>query len=309
MKRTGSLFFQMISIPSVMQRKDGSPVSFQTMSDYHKKLKYASDYFQKKGVRRIAEIDIKMLQEYADHLELEGKSPSTIHNYLAPLCKVFFVSMQQIRKPRRTTSEYTRSRTKPDRYENTPLDQLPPSVLLSKCTGLRRSELKRVKGRDLLQENGVTYVLAEKGKGGKRQMQRILPKYVPLLENLFRDVTPDEKVLKEFVSKYDYHLVRRKLALECYEYYASICAQGPDSRKALYKEIAAYWHKYNKRYRDKLEPYSFFEKPYFLRGKTKLAALAQDKPLVLDRLCLRAVSIFHLAHWRDSVTTQSYYLD
>ena len=76
-----------------------------------------------------------------------------------------------------------------------PLDQLPPSVLLSKCTGLRRSELKRVKGRDLLQENGVTYVLA------------------------------------------------------------------------------------------------------------------QNKPLVLDRLCLRAVSIFHLAHWRDNVTTQSYYLD
>ena len=100
MKKEGSLFYQMISIPSVMQRKDGSPVSFQTMSDYHKKLKYASEYFKEKGVRRIAEIDIKMLQEYADHLELEGKSPSTIHNYLAPLCKVFFVSMQQIRKPR-----------------------------------------------------------------------------------------------------------------------------------------------------------------------------------------------------------------
>lgn len=309
MKNAGSLLHQMINSPGLMERSPEMMVSFQTQKDYRSKLGYAATYFRKNGIRSVEEIDIPQIQEYADYLVFEGKSPSTVHNYLAPLCKVAYVPMSRIKKPRRVTSEYTRSRTKKDRFDGIPLNELPPPVLLSKCTGLRRSELKRVKGKDYVVENGISYVIAEKGKGGKRQMQRILPHYVPYVEKLFRDVPPEQKVLKDFIDNYDYHLVRRKLAQESYDYYATRCATGDEARKELYREIANYWHKNNKRDRDKLEPYSYFEKEYRLRGKTKAVAITQGKPVVLDRLYVRAVSVFHLAHWRDSVTIQSYYLD
>ena len=73
------------------------------------------------------------------------------------------------------------------------------------------------------------------------------------------------------------------------------------------RELAAQWHCINKKYRDKLEPLSNFDKPYILRDKNRVLAIAQGKPIVLDRLALRAVSIKHLAHWGDKVTVQSYY--
>lgn len=307
MNNSGSLFFQLSTTSGLMQKATGGPVSYRTREYYLRKLHYAADFYAERGVRSITEIGLPQIQAYADHLVRKGKSAATIHGYLAPLCKALQVPMDQIQKPLRITSEYTRSRMHRDRYEDVPLQNLPSSILMSKCTGLRRSELRRLKGRDLVVKDGFTYVIAEKGKGGKRQMQRILPKYVPYVEALFRDVPPDQKVLEDFVENYDYHQVRRKLARECYYYYEEQCAKGEVERKKLYRQIASHWHRFNKRNRNKLERYSYFNKPYFLRGKTKAVALSQDKPIILDRLCLRAVSIFHLAHWRDNVTTQSYY--
>ena len=52
---------------------------------------------------------------------------------------------------------------------------------------------------------------------------------------------------------------------------------------------------------------SYFDRIYMLRGENRKLAEAQGKDTEIDRLILRAVSIQHLAHWRDNVTVQSYY--
>ena len=83
-------------------------------------------------------------------------------------------------------------------------------------------------------------------------------------------------------------------------------AKDPKFRKELYKEVATQWHQLNKKHRGHLEPLSFFDKPYVLRGKNKDLAIKQGRPWILDRLALRATSVLHLAHWRDNVTVQSY---
>ena len=59
--------------------------------------------------------------------------------------------------------------------------------------------------------------------------------------------------------------------------------------------------------REELEPFSYFDTPYRLRGQNRELAVKQGLPTELDRLVLRAVSVLHLAHWRDKVTIQSYY--
>lgn len=51
------------------------------------------------------------------------------------------------------------------------------------------------------------------------------------------------------------------------------------------------------KHRDKLEPLSYFDKLYILRGKNRALAIAQGKPVVLDRLALRRhVNEYYAAH-------------
>lgn len=42
MKNAGSLFYQMIHVPKLMQRANGHSISFQTQEDYFTTLHYAA---------------------------------------------------------------------------------------------------------------------------------------------------------------------------------------------------------------------------------------------------------------------------
>lgn len=50
------------------------------------------------------------IQDYADWLGQQGKSASTIHSYLAGVCRVYGISLSEIQKPKRVVSANTRSR-------------------------------------------------------------------------------------------------------------------------------------------------------------------------------------------------------
>ena len=47
---------------------------------------------------------------------------------------------------------------------------------------------------------------------------------------------------------------------------------------------------------------------YFLRGENKKLAIKKGLPTKYDKLCLMAVSVFHLAHFRNDTTVFSYNL-
>lgn len=47
---------------------------------------------------------------------------------------------------------------------------------------------------------------------------------------------------------------------------------------------------------------------YYLRGRTRTLALQLGLPVTYDRLCVLAVSVFHLSHWRLDVTVDNYLL-
>ena len=48
------------------------------------------------------------------------------------------------------------------------------------------------------------------------------------------------------------------------------------------------------------------DKPYITRGKVKQELLDAGRPVVFDRLALMAVSVLHLAHYREDVTVKNY---
>lgn len=306
-KEGGSLFHQMINAPDVFtlsQRTDKNgktmEVSFKTRESYLNWLHKAADYFKAQGIRSLSNIGKEEIQAYADFLKANGKTASTIHSYLTPVCKAAGVKLEEIKKPLRHASEFIRSGGGGKANGGRPAQ-------LNAMIGIREDELRHLRGSDIKERDGITYVIVRRGKGGKYQEQKVLPEDIAAVRKFFDG--SEKKIFRadEFVSGFDYHGQRRAHAVRMLNYYTKRLQQEPGYRKMLYKELAAQWHHNNKKHRDKLEPLSFFNKPYVLRGKNRALAIAQGKPIVLDRLALRAVSIQHLAHWRDKVTVQSYY--
>lgn len=168
-KEGGSLFHQMIHAPDVFilshrTGKDGNAmaVSDQTRKNYQNWLHKSAEYFKAQGIRRLSDIDKEMIQTYADSLKANGKTASTIHSYLTPLCKATGVELAEIEKPIRHASEFIRSGGGGKKSGGRP-------AALNAMIGIREDELRHLRGSDITERNGSTYVIVRRGKGGKYQ--------------------------------------------------------------------------------------------------------------------------------------------
>ena len=175
----GSLFHQLINAPGLMERQDLSqPVSFQTKENYFNWCHKAAVIFKSYGIRNLSEIGKDEIQRYENQLEAEGKSASTIHNYLVPICKATGIAIKDIRKSIRASSDFKRSADKGRGDGGKPAE-------LNKFLGLREGELKRLRGDSLVYKNNHYYVIVDKGKGGKYQEQRVCDKDVAEVKKFF----------------------------------------------------------------------------------------------------------------------------
>lgn len=304
-KQGGSLFHQLGKAAGIMD--DSGKIitgghSYRTSRNYANWLHRAADYFKSKGITRADQIHRAEIQAYSDALQASGKySPSTVHNYLAALCRAAEVPLSSISKPIRAASGFSRGSGggSGKAYE------------LNELVGLRRSELGQLRKEDLTVDgNGNMYVMVHRGKGGKSQKQYILPENQESVRQFFGAVGAGEKVLAndDFNGTSDYHAQRRKNAQKAYEYFSQRISEGGEEyRKELYSELAGRAHAENKKNRS-IEPYSHFDSPYTLRGANRAKAEAEGKPTEYNRLAVRAVSILCLAHWRDNVTVEDYLL-
>lgn len=265
--------------------------------------------------------NVELIQEYADYLKAKGLTASTVHTYIAPICGFCGVNMKEIEKAKRVTAEYKKGRTgerKINRSDNNLSNpKYERSVEFQKRVGIRRNELKKLKGRDFIYDErlGFWYVFVEKGKGGKPQKQRILPKDVEFIEKYFKDKKPGEKIFSasELENKLNYHALRAEHAKECYKYYLDKLngENGEEYREELKTLIWKRFHE-KKGFRGTQETYNAFIKEitgtYKVRGENKQLAIEHGLPTEYDKLAVMAVSVFHLSHWRNNVTIQSYLL-
>ena len=259
------------------------------------------------------------IQDYSDYLQ--GKySASTVHSYLAAVCGFYNIPMDLITKPIRHTAEYTKSRSdngKKIRADNN-IDnpRYERSVSFQRVVGLRASELAKLEGRDLVtDESGHLCVFVKNGKGGKDSLQRILPEDEVFISEYF-NVGEKEKVFQpiELSNSIDYHHIRAENAKRCYEYYINKINNEEGYAEKLADEIRLRWKLYcTKKLSDGTIVHKPFEEKlikgtYKVRGKNKALAIEYRLPTEYNNLALAAVSIFHLAHWRNNVTVQSYLL-
>ena len=281
-----------------------------------------SKWCKENGITKMRSIEksgaVEVIQKYTDYLVDRGLSPATVHTYIAPICKSFRVPMDQIEKPKRTADTITRSR---DVQRNTQgrKELVQPRFLriveFQKAVGIRRAELKHMTGADLTtDETGHMCVIVSRGKGGKTQLQRILPENEEVVKKTFVGVAACDRLFSdiELRNKIDFHSMRAENARNAYKYYA-----GFDSgqKVQLLYELEKRWLRFHPNYGRQSREFQHWRSQIFkgyglyrLRGDNLDRAISEGRPIVYDRLALMATSVFHLSHWRLDVTVKNYLL-
>lgn len=254
------------------------------------------------------------IQDYADNLVDRNLSPSTIHTYLAACCKAFEIPMSEIIKPLRHTSDFKRGRRRELPVNRNDMDlsnfNYKRVIDFQKHVGIRRNELKNLRGSDICQDaNGDLCVVVRKGKGGKRQLQRIEQGYENFIKSYFNNKNKDEYIFTdlELTNKLNFHALRAKRAQD--EYFLMLRKLDEDIsyREELIRMLKNRWKEnIDKKGNPKPLKEKEYNGYYYLRGKNKEFAKENGLPLKYDKLAVLWVSITVLSHWRNDVTVQNY---
>ncbi|WP_409966869.1 hypothetical protein RFF05_09450 [Bengtsoniella intestinalis] len=248
------------------------------------------------------------IQDYCDYLVAEGKSPSTIHTYVAACCYTWQVPLADIKKPARHTHTNTRSRgiKAVDKRSDAQRDASPRLFDFAEMVGVRRHEYLAMRQDDVMRdESGALCVYVRKGKGGKKQLQRILPQHEEAVLAYFDGSNNFVFTKAEMKNKLDLHHIRAEVAQNAYRYYENRLSSDENYRAQLTAELKARWERYNKK-----NPWDdrCVRGNYNIRGGNRKLAKKHGLPTSYDRLIVMAVSVFHLSHWRCDVTVDNYLL-
>ena len=258
------------------------------------------------------------IQDYSNYLTASGKTPSTTHTYLAGICRVLDVPLENIKKPIRIVAENSRSRGSKavDIRKDAGREASPRLYDFACVVGIRRAEYLHLAPDDLvLDDFGHPCVLVRKGKGGKRQLQRILPDELPTIKAVFDNPADANHLFSkdEMNNKIDLHHLRALRAQQMYKYYLNRIQTEKGYRGQLISEIKYTWEQDDEARKEngyKAKRWSDMKVTgnYVLRGNNRKLAKKHGLPVAYDRLALLAVSVFHLSHWRHDVTVANYLL-
>lgn len=318
-KQLGSLKYQISQLrvePS--DQKSKKPMSVSTVKQYKKHAQEFGAWCKEHYKCKTVDACKKHIQDYSDYLRASGKSASTIHTYLAGVCRVLDVPLDTINKPIRVVADNTRSRgTKAVDERKDAGREVSPRLYDFACiAGIRRAEYLHLTPEDLVEDDfGNPCILVRKGKGGKRQLQRILPEELPAIKAVYGNPADANHLFSkdEMNNKIDLHHLRALRAQQMYRYYLNRIQTENGYREQLISEIRHTWEKDDKARKEngyKAKRWSDMKVTgnYILRGNNRKLAKKHGLPLQYDRLALLAVSIFHLSHWRHDVTVANYLL-
>ncbi len=292
-----------------------SPVMHQSMKQYkHHAIQFAVWCRETYGCRHMEDC-VPHVQEYIEYLRERGKSPSTIHTYVAGVCRVFDLRLDDYDLPRRVVARNTRSRgSKPvDMRKDTTREASPRLYDFATMVGVRRSEYAALRGSDIGEDEVGMYVLIRKGKGGKKQKQRVLPCDEDAVRAYFDGTENYVFSRAEMGNKIDLHALRAVQAQQAYLYFLHRMNTENGYRETLLAQLRLMWARDDLVRRDngkapKHWSRKLYEGTYWLRSENLALAKRLGRPKGYDRLALLAVSVFCLSHWRHDVTVANYLL-
>lgn len=278
---------------------------------YRRDFKKFIQFCRERGVKSLDE-GKELVQEYSDYLIATGRySASSCHTFLAPVCKLFKISMSTVKgKKIRRVAEYTKGRKpKIDKYRaysDPDNPRFAESVSIQEKCGIRRSELKRLKGEDFYENEFGSFIRVVKGKGGKTSSYYIHPDDAPYVKEFFSRKAPGELVFgeNEFKNTINYHKMRAERAEKMYYYFLERVKQDENFKNQLKAMVIKNWEDayFEKTGKHKKYDTRQLEGLYHLRGANREKAKRLGNPVTYSRLCLAASSCLCLAHHRLNIS-------
>lgn len=317
-KKAGSLAYQIKHLALERKEKKDTPMLKKTENQYKKHALKFAEYCKSTYRCKTLEECKEHIQDYSNYLTASGKTASTTHTYLAGICRVLDVPLENINKPIRVVAENTRSRGSKavDIRKDAGREVSPRLYDFASIVGIRRNEYLHLRPDDLVWDDfGNPCILVRKGKGGKQQLQRILPEELPTIQEVCQHPADERHLFSkaELTNKIDLHHLRALRAQQMYNYYLERIRTETDYRGQLIAEIKHTWEqddlkRIDNGYRPKRWKDCKVNGNYVLRGYNRELAQKHGLPVSYDRLALLAVSVYHLAHWRHDVTVANYLL-
>lgn len=143
--------------------------SENTYKTYVAQCNHFAEWCKELGVKD-KDIAFKMIGDYGKYLESQGKSAWTIYTAICALAKAYGVSTKELgyEPPKRKREDIKRSRQSAKRDEHISATNNKELYVFGRCMGLRRSELEKLRGNQLvIRDDGTLYIMNVIGKGGK----------------------------------------------------------------------------------------------------------------------------------------------
>lgn len=231
--------------------------SHNTYKTYWKHTKYFIKYVQEQHpevttIKKAKKYVNEWLQVRVD----QGLSAWTIQTEAKALGKLYGISPDDpdyFQPPKRNRQDITRSRVDRARDKHFSVSNNDELIKFCKGTGLRRSELASIKGKDLISRSEIEmelnklksiknltedeskrlnilkdamrfeseyYINIENGKGGRKRISPIVGKNIDQIVERMKNTPEDKKVWEYINSNADIHSYRADYATEIYKTYA-----------------------------------------------------------------------------------------
>lgn len=244
-------------------RRDGTAgskiFSYNTYRNYWEHIKYFIRYIRVNHpevtlLKKARKYVVEWLQYRENYIKKDGRHYSawTMHTSAKALCKLFGIKPgdpDYYVPPKRNREDIIRSRSKNRGISGKNNGEF---IEFCKSTGLRRHEIQKLKGSDLITKEEIEaalqkfqgrellsekelrwkeiledanmfeeqYFLYVKGKGGRERLSPIIGPNTDEMIKRIRETNPDENVWKHVNTKADIHSFRAEYAGRIYKKYA-----------------------------------------------------------------------------------------
>jgi integrase len=239
--------------------------SYSTMSTYQKEVSRFGDWLISNGNKKITLEQAKsFIQPYVNYQISRGLTPDSINTTLAAICKATHTNIYDYDKPQRSVANIVRGtgvRQHDERNERVAAKLLNANRLL----GLRRSELKRLKAKDI-QIKDDKVIVKSIGKGGKKNEQIFIhqdekERVLALKHGLSEDDYIFDRQL--FRNDADLHHQRELRAKDLYQRICDDMQNNPCKRAEYQQMIKEIFKQHKKALRENLNA------PYIVRGANR----------------------------------------
>lgn len=328
-------------------KADGKLTNDVTTKPYKRHIENFCDWTAELGIKRVADIQkqgyspVTLVQKYTDELVAKGLKATSVHTYLAPVCKGLGIGMGQISKPVRRSADITKNTKERQNAvgERQVEDPRYARILrLAEIVTVRPRALVRLTTQNIKVDENGDNIIEIRDKGGKESIQLLLPHEVQFVQDILstdaegRRLKPDERPFthKDLgqIAFSKYRILRAQHIQSYFERRftgwesmpsrtrkqrqvraAAKSAALAEKQQWIEKIVAKYAAAHPKESAAKIERYRqdlSRESKISIREGNRERAVVLGRPTEYERVSVRIASVYALSHWVDETTIRNY---